>query len=89
LGDDPEGWGTLKMRPLNPKPRLLEGRDPGLNAEDKQWDVCMVGRSLFVTVHTGGLPHRSRVHQYDCEGRLIRVIRSHHFHEANMMAVQC
>ena len=87
LDGDAEQWKALEMTLVSSK-TPVGGRDEGLSAQDKEWDVCMVGGSFFVTVHTGGTPHRSRVHQYDLEGRLVRVIRSSHFHEANMMAVQ-
>ena len=58
-----------------------------LSTRERQWDVCVVKDSLFVTVHACKKDH-GRVLQYSrADGRLLRIIRSPQLQEPNMMAV--
>ena len=59
-----------------------------LSTSERQWDVCVVKDSLFVTMHACKKDH-GRVMQYSlADGRILRIIRSPQLQEPNMMAVQ-
>lgn len=53
----------------------------------EQWDVRPIEESVFVTSHVAdGLSHAC-LQQYTRCGRLVRTIKSEHFSEPNMLAV--
>ena len=68
------------------EPKMKYGPD-SIKLGTKQWDVRTVGDAVFVTNHCAFGRRAACMQKYSREGQLLATIKSDHFSEPNMLAV--